>query len=171
MVLVVDNVTKKLKFKVIEDVILGMDFIQLWDIESRNKFKEWRVGQNILQNGEWHLFDCGDSEGVGIFAECAGICELMEEDKKRLGKLVERILKESGKEMGTTTLIEHEIRVKPGAKPVRQAARRMSPKVLEFAHREVYKMLKEGIIEDSVSDWCSRPVAYHCKKSHCKKSK
>ena len=71
---------------------------------------------------------------------------------------MDEILERYSDQQGLTTLIEHEIIVKPGTKPVRQASRRMSPKMEEFAQREVKKMLEEGIIEESKSDWCSRPV-------------
>ena len=59
---------------------------------------------------------------------------------------------------GVTSLIEHKIKLKPNAKPVRQAPRRMLPKVLEEAQEEVKKMLAEDIIETSKSGWCSRPM-------------
>ena len=57
-----------------------------------------------------------------------------------------------------TFFIEHEIVLKPNAKPVRKAPRRLSPKILEVAQEEIDKMLREDIIETSKSDWCSRPV-------------
>ena len=55
-----------------------------------------------------------------------------------------------------TSLIEHEIVLKPNAKPVRQGRRRLSSKIMEVAQEEVDRILKEDIIEKSKSDWCSR---------------
>ena len=57
-----------------------------------------------------------------------------------------------------TSLIEHEIVPKLNAKPVREAPRRLSPKILEVAQEEVDRILKEDVIKRSNSDWCSRPV-------------
>ena len=83
----------------------------------------------------------------------------MEPDQRdTLSKLVEEILNSADSTKGTTTLVQHEISVKPDAKPVRQAVRRISPKILEFAQQEVERMKNENIIEPSKNEWCSRPV-------------
>ena len=56
-----------------------------------------------------------------------------------------------------TNLITHSIEVQ-SARPVRCAPRRMSPRMLEIAQGEIRKMLVEGVIEPSTSEWCSAPV-------------
>ena len=56
--------------------------------------------------------------------------------------MVEKVLRETEKVQGPTKLIEHEIHVKPGANPVRQAYCQMSPIVEQFARDEVKKMLE-----------------------------
>ena len=160
--LVVDGKLDHLNFKVLDgikhEIILGMDFMKKWDIEVKNKMTQWRVGESILQDGFWHNFNNENNQRTNIYGECAGICELNCTEKEMLNEVVENVLKESQNKVGTTNLIEHEIILKQGAKPVRQKPRRMSNKVWEYAKKEVDKMLEDDIIERSKSDWCARPV-------------
>ena len=162
MYLVVDSVVDVLRFKAMDkvthDIFLGMDFIEKWNIESRRKHKEWRIGELVRTISEWHTFNNQQNSRIEVYAECAGICELGNSCRKRLEDVVERVLREMEQVTGPTKIIEHEIRVKPGPKSVRLAYRRMSPAVEQFSRDKVHKMLKEDIIEPSKSDWCSRPV-------------
>ena len=106
----------------------------------------------------WKAFLRGDASDVTrIFAECAGISEITDEHRLQVAQLVEKILPPPTREHGYTTLIEHHIDVQ-GARPFKHAPRRMSPKILEFAQREVKNMYEQGIIERSASEWCSAPV-------------
>ena len=56
MYLLVDGVEDVLKFKAMDNlthnIILGMDFIEKWDIESRRKHREWRIGELVRKNSE-----------------------------------------------------------------------------------------------------------------------
>jgi hypothetical protein len=56
---------------------------------------------------------------------------------------------------GKTTLIEHDIEMEPGVKPVRQHSYRIPQAKLEIAKREVESMLELGVIEESNSPWSS----------------
>ena len=56
---VLDNVTFKVLDSVKHDIILGIDFMRKWDIEVKNKQTQWRVGQTLLQDGDWHQFSNG----------------------------------------------------------------------------------------------------------------
>ena len=160
--IVVDGVVDALFFKALEGVrhemILGMDFIKKWDIEVKNKQTLWRVGETILQNGTWYPFSNSSTDGVSVFGECAGIFELTSKEEDRLRILVGNILDSPENKVGTTDLIQHEIVVTHGAKPVRQAPRRLSPAMEKFAQEEVKRMVEDEIVEKSKSDWCSRPV-------------
>ena len=161
MKMVIDCITRNLHVTALDcikhDIILGMDFVKHFDIETRREQTEWRVGELRLQNGTWQRFCRTGKERANVFAEFAGICALQPEERKRLDQLVETILGSEGGR-GLTSLIQHEIKLKPNAKPVRQAPRKLSPKILEAAQEEVDKMLQEDIIGKSKSDWCSRPV-------------
>ena len=150
--MVIDGVIRDLNVTALDcikhDIILSMDFIKLFDIETRREQTEWRVGELRLQNGTWQRFCRTGRERVNVFAECAGICELEPGERKILDQLVETILGAEGGR-GLTSRIQHEIKLKPNAKPVRQAPRRLSPKILEAAQEEVDRMLQEDIIEKS----------------------
>ncbi|CAB0035373.1 unnamed protein product [Trichogramma brassicae] len=64
---------------------------------------------------------------------------------------------EEQSQLGETTLTEHHIDVQ-GAEPIKHRPRRMSPKTLEIAYKEIDKMLADGVIERSASAWSSAPV-------------
>ena len=53
---------------------------------------------------------------------------------------------------------EHEIRLIPGAKPVKHKTRRFSEEQEKVISAEVEKLLKQGVIEKSNSPWSSRIV-------------
>ena len=53
---------------------------------------------------------------------------------------------------------EHEIRLIPGAKPVKHKTRRFSEEQEKIISQEVEKLLKQGVIEKSNSPWSSRIV-------------
>ena len=134
------------------DVILGMDFCYAWDIDARLGRGLWRS-----REGQWREFDDeANEERVPLVAECAGISELKPEEKREIEETVERIL-QSQREEGLTNLTEHHIAVDDET-PVKHHPRRMSPKMWQVAHDEVERMHREGIIEQSASDWCSAPV-------------
>lgn len=134
-------------------MILGMDFCRKWNIEVKLGRDLWRTGE-----GRWHEFATAREEkGVEIYAECAGISELKDDQRSVIAELVERVLPPPSENPGCTDLIEHFIDVQ-GAAPIKQRPRRMSPKMLEIAREEVDKMLAQDVIERSYSSWSSAPV-------------
>ncbi len=56
---------------------------------------------------------------------------------------------------GKTTVIEHDIEMEPGVKPVRQNSYRIPQAKLDTAKREVESMIELGVIEESSSPWSS----------------
>ena len=122
--LVVDNVSDDLTFKVVDgvkhSVILGIDFVRKWDVETKNQHTLWRVGELHKNNGDWHKFDNVGDETPSIIAECAGILKLELDQRDTLRKLVKEILSSAGSTKGTTSLVQHQISVKPDAEPVRK---------------------------------------------------
>ena len=63
-----------------------------------------------------------------VYAECAGISELKDEERTTVEKLVERILNSAQFAPGFTDLTEHHIRVTDPT-PIKEKPRRMSPKM------------------------------------------
>lgn len=61
-------------------------------------------------------------------------------------------------EIGLTNLAEHKIELLPGAKPFAEPLRRRAPLHIEETRKQVHKMLKMGIIEESDSPWASAYV-------------
>ena len=66
-----------------------------------------------------------------------------EDEVVRLKEVVKRVCSNAD-DVGMYKLIEHEIVVEPGTKPVRQAPRRMSSKMETFTQLEVKRMLEEN---------------------------
>ena len=71
----VDGNSKKIVFRAIaeleQELILGMDFCRLFDVDTRLGRDVWRV-----HDGKWHPFDREDGAGsleVDMYAECAGL--------------------------------------------------------------------------------------------------
>ena len=60
-----------------------------------------------------------------------------------------------GVEIGTTDLIEFDVKLKEGAKPVRQKLRPLNPKQRESLRKQLDLWLKEEVIEESNSPWAS----------------
>lgn len=56
---------------------------------------------------------------------------------------------------GKCTLVEHRIYLKEASPPIKQRYIPMSPKVTEFVHAEVERLLSKGIISPSDSPWSS----------------
>ena len=66
-----------------------------------------------MREGRWRLFaKTGEGERAVIHAECAGISELMEDEREQVERLVDRVLMyPAGRKAGVTTLTEHTINV------------------------------------------------------------
>ena len=56
---------------------------------------------------------------------------------------------------GQTTVIQHDIELIPGARPVRQTPYRMHPDKVRSVNLEIAELLRAGIIEESDSPWAA----------------
>ena len=65
---------------------------------------------------------------------------------------------EGKKEVGVTDMIEFEIKLKEGAKPVKQKVRPLNPHQQESLRKQMETWKREDIIEESVSPWASPMV-------------
>ena len=132
------------------DLILGVDFFENFDIEVRPAKGIWRA-----REGDWiPLTHRRATNNPVVYAECAGISELKDEERLTVEQLEEKILDSAKFAPGLTDLTERQIRV-TGPTPIKEKPRRMSPKMLNIAQEEVRKMSAEGIIERSASDYSS----------------
>ena len=81
---------------------------------------------------------------------------------KRLITEYSDIFSKNEDDIGKTNILKHHIRT-GDAEPVRQRPRRIPLRLREEVERQKNKMLKEGIIEESSSPWCS-PIVLATKK-------
>jgi len=75
--------------------------------------------------------------------------------KARLDELIEKHHKLWDGSLGLIKAIEHRIKLKPGAKPVRLNPYRMEPRSREKIREQVDKMTQLDVIEPSSSEWAS----------------
>ena len=78
VMLEIDHIAKPLPMKALhnldQEIILGMDFCKLYDVDTQLGRGVWRV-----REGRWRPFaKTGEEERSVIHAECAGISELLE---------------------------------------------------------------------------------------------
>ena len=150
LLLEIDGQVKPLEVRAIEgmdhQMILGIDFCKLWKLEVRFAERTWKVN-----NGEFKGFAGRKADDALIQIECADISKIGDLERERVTRLVESIVPPPSSTLGHTDFITHSIEVQ-GARAVRCAPRRMSPKMLEIAQGEVRKMLAEGVIEPSTSE-------------------
>lgn len=121
-------------------LILGTDFWLAMDLVPN------------LKKGVWH-FDTGDANTA-----ICGIVEqklLSDEQQFQLEKLLAEKFEKMGDKLGCTTAAEHEIELKPDAKPVKQRYYPVSPAKQKLLDEELQKMLSLGIVEPSKSAWSS----------------
>ncbi|PIK38532.1 Retrovirus-related Pol polyprotein from transposon [Apostichopus japonicus] len=88
---------------------------------------------------------------------CNGLDVMQRRRVTKLLKDFADVFAKSPDDLGRTTLAKHRIDT-GGAKPVRQAARRLPPTRKEEATTEVKRMLRQDIIEPSSSSWSSPVV-------------
>lgn len=88
---------------------------------------------------------------------CAGIRELDESQDQELKRLLDRVLAFPQPKLGLTKLAEHKIDVQ-GHPPIRQRMRPVSPVVMAAMHKAVRKMLDEGVVVPSKSEWSSHQL-------------
>ncbi len=69
----------------------------------------------------------------------------------------QKVFAQPGKPLGQTDVVVHEIDVE-GAKPIKQAPRRMAFSQYEVADKEIKKMIEDGIIEPAGGPWSSPAV-------------
>lgn len=155
----VDGYVGIVKFIVVDelrqDLILGMDFCEKWDLECKIAKRKWRV-----KEGKWRSFVGKEiKENAQVYAECAGLVELTTEQRQEVQKVSGDILSASKArvKLDISTKTEHSIDVQ-GTMPIRHAPRPMSNSMRQIAKTEVMKMSNDGIIEKSTSAWINAPV-------------
>ena len=86
-------------------------------------------------------------------------CEcLNDEEKAKLKYLLfknEDVFSKGDFDLGKTDIVKHEIKLLPGAKPVKIPPRRLAPDAREAADKIVDNLLKRGLIRASESNWSS----------------
>ena len=99
-------------------------------------------------------------------ADWKDVVDIGEDSKKYKQKLISMLEKHSAMwdgHLGHIHATKHRIELTPGAKPVYQQPYRASPTQREHERKEIEKMLTEGVIEPSTSEWAA-PVVFAPKK-------
>ncbi|XP_031783173.1 uncharacterized protein LOC116416909 [Nasonia vitripennis] len=135
------------------DVVFGRDFCEIFKIDTDHR-GWWRANGGI-----WRRFNSQNpSENDKVFAECTGITELDEDERRQIEEIVDGTLPEYSPDvLGFTDLTEHHISLTCDT-PVRQKFRRRSPKKIESIQKGAKELERLGIIERSASDFVSQVV-------------
>ncbi|GET66741.1 retroviral-like aspartic protease 1 [Rhizophagus irregularis DAOM 181602=DAOM 197198] len=126
------------------------------DDDSENEYEETSLGHN---NGETLKMHKDWTDEI----KYKDLEKLQEKELKDLVKEYEDICIYGDKKISKTNIIECNIRLKDET-PINQKAYRESTENREIIKREIDKMLKEGIIQESCSPWSS-PVVIVNKKT------
>jgi len=83
------------------------------------------------------------------------INHLTKDEQTELLQVLNRYAEVFDDKPGRTTLITHEIKLKPGTKPIKQNPYRANPVKMKQIKKELDEMLELGILEESHSSWSS----------------
>ena len=119
---------------------------------------------NICDQAE-HAPDRGRPSSATIPELDLESCELSEEGKRQLAALVHEfsdIFSKGADDIGRTHITQHEIKT-GDATPIKQRPRRIPLKLRDQVEQQKAEMLRDGVIEESTSPWCS-PIVMVRKK-------
>lgn len=83
---------------------------------------------------------------------------LTKDQQDSLGTLLHQnadVFFHEGDQLGSVPLVKHTIPLQPGAHPVAQRPRRLSPGERQEVQQEIQYLLEQGLIETSTSPWAS----------------
>ncbi|XP_044762512.1 uncharacterized protein LOC123319517 [Coccinella septempunctata] len=140
------------------NVVLGMDILRTHNFSINLQTAECFLNGRSIQARLSEPENRGQLHAIGPL-----LSNLSGEEKVRLEEFLQTELKAFEKLRGTTPLIQHRIKLKPGTEPIKQRYRPQNPKMQEIINNEVDRMLAEGIIEPSSSPWSS-PIVIVKKK-------
>lgn len=135
------------------EIILGMDVLTSYDFSINLKTAE------CFLEGQLISVPKPTEENTGtVYTIEEHLLDLTDSEKSTLETFLTEELRKFDHLQGTTTLIEHKIRLKPDTVPIKQRYRPQNPKIQEIFNQEVDQMLTEGVIEPSTSPWSSPVV-------------
>ncbi|KRX73465.1 Transposon Ty3-G Gag-Pol polyprotein [Trichinella sp. T6] len=173
--------THRLPFVVAEDLsflgILGMNFINecVEYIHAQEKYLKMRYGCHVKiarRRRPPGAMRCGETVGITDSVETAVITTLVskatdctDRSQEKMADLLRRYaetISMSDDDLGHTSVVKHRIIVE-GAKPIKQALRRLPIRQREEVEGYVRRMLERGLIEPAEGPWSS-PVVLAKKK-------
>lgn len=131
-------------------LILGVDF--------------W-IAMNIIPDLRQRIWYFSECEPMLTLCNIVDTSSLDADQKLVLDWLLENNKKIMGTTLGRTHMVEHDIELLPGTKPIKQRHYAVSPAKQKLIDDEVKKMLDLGIIEPCKSPWSS-PVCMVPKKDN-----
>ena len=146
---------QKLKARIVPSldvpIILGLDALRAFGMVINFNSLTWYFSSNPSKT---YLFENNDPISNLDEESLNGLMELSPSEKAELDEFLKRELPPVPTKPGLTHLVEHHIDVN-GHPAIRQKNYPVSKAVEEAMHKEVDRMLADGIIEPSSSDWSS----------------
>ncbi|CAB0031385.1 unnamed protein product [Trichogramma brassicae] len=155
----IDDITLNTTFRVNKalqyEVLLGIDLQKKFNITICAGEEKWHTPANIV-----HYFKPNDKEvtcSLEAVGAINGLKTPTEIEKSIIKNLVEEKIPPTPKTCKAAKITPHTIDVQ-GHAPIRQHPRRITKKLLKAAHDEVDRLIREDIVMESNSPWCSCPV-------------
>ncbi|CAB0039372.1 unnamed protein product [Trichogramma brassicae] len=155
----IDDITLNTTFRVNKalqyEVLLGIDLQKKFNITICAGEEKWHTPANIM-----HYFKPNDKEvtcSLEAVGAINGLKPPTEIEKSIIKNLVEEKIPPTPKTCKAAKITPHTIDVQ-GHAPIRQHPRRITKKLLKAAHDEVDRLIREDIVMESNSPWCSCPV-------------
>jgi Retroviral aspartyl protease./Reverse transcriptase (RNA-dependent DNA polymerase). len=133
-------------------LLLGLDAIQYLGLRMNGGDQTW----HFPNSEESHPFESRIVDAAATTSSCGGLLTLSTSEKNLLDELLGKFQRMSLPPNSVTDLVKHHIDVQ-GHQPIRQKPYPVNPKLQEVIHKEVDKMLADGVIRKSSSGW-SNPI-------------
>ena len=149
------------------ELLLGLDVIRQFGIDilgSRDTFRLADLGDEVEFPFRWCQEDLAVNE---IDVSSVGLAHLTEEQRAEVNALLDELLPEhesKSKRLNQTDLIEHEIVLKPEARPVKQRGYPVSEKMEQNIQAQLDTLIEQDVVEPSFSEW-NNPVVMVKKSS------
>ncbi|KAI5717968.1 hypothetical protein M8J77_014305 [Diaphorina citri] len=133
-------------------LLLGLDAIQYLGLRMNGGDQTW----HFPNSEESHPFESRIVDAAATTSSCGGLLTLSTSEKNLLDELLGKFQRMPLPPNSVTDLVKHHIDVQ-GHQPIRQKPYPVNPKLQEVIHKEVDKMLADGVIRKSSSGW-SNPI-------------
>ncbi|KAL7288325.1 hypothetical protein TKK_0017659 [Trichogramma kaykai] len=142
------------------DIIMGIDLQIKFGLILNNRELTWTSWADITHPYYPELIN--ETYTVEAIAAIGGLRDADEYQKDEITRIIDELIPPPTDTLPAANIKPHKIDVE-GHGPIRQKYRKIPYNLQMAAHAEIDKLLKEDIITESKSPWCSCPIPTHTK--------